>query len=472
MTVRTRFAPSPTGVLHLGSVRTAMFCWLYARHHGGQFILRIEDTDRERSTPENVDAILEGMAWLGLDADEGPFFQTERFDHYREVADQWLAEDKAYHCYCSKEALAELREKQMNAGEKVRYDGRCRDRQEPREGVDPVVRFRNPLDGEVIVDDLVRGRVVFENAQLDDLIIVRSDGTPTYNFTVIIDDHDMGITHVIRGDDHLNNTPRQMNMLAALGADIPRYAHLPMILGPDGAKLSKRHGAVDIRDYQQQGYLPEAMLNYLVRLGWSHGDQEIFSVDEMVDLFDIADVNQSASAFNPDKLLWLNQQHIMAAPVERIGKELILYLKAAGLNPEEGPDPTDVAEGFRERAETLSQMAVSARYCYEDFEAIDAKAAKKNLRPVVLEPLTAVREQLAALSDWCKDGIAKTIEEVAASFEINLGKIGQPIRVAVTGGPVSPPIDVTVWLVGRERTLRRLDYAIKLIAERAAASGN
>ena len=472
MTVRTRFAPSPTGVLHLGSVRTALFCWLYARHHGGQFILRIEDTDRERSTPENVDAILDGMAWPGLDADEGPFFQTERFDRYREVADQWLAEDKAYHCYCSKEELAELREKQMQAGERVRYDGRCRDRQEPREGVDPVVRFRNPLDGEVIVDDLVRGRVVFENAQLDDLIIVRSDGTPTYNFTVIIDDHDMGITHVIRGDDHLNNTPRQMNMLAALGADIPLYAHLPMILGPDGAKLSKRHGAVDIRDYQQQGYLPEAMLNYLVRLGWSHGDQEIFSVDEMIELFDIADVNQSASTFSPDKLLWLNQQHIMATPVERIGKELIPYLKAAGLNPEDGPDPIDVAEGFRERAETLVQMAASCRYCYEDFAAIDTKAAKKNLRPVVLEPLTAVRQQLAALSDWRKDDIAKTIQEVAASFEINLGKIGQPIRVAVTGGAVSPPIDVTVMLVGRERTLRRLDYAIKLIEKRAAASGN
>ena len=311
MTVRTRFAPSPTGVLHLGSVRTALFCWLYARHRGGQFVLRIEDTDRERSTPENVDAILEGMAWLGLDADEGPFFQTRRFDRYRAVSDQWLAEGKAYHCYCSKEELAELREQQMAAGERVRYQGKCRDRREPLEGVDPVVRFRNPVDGEVVVNDAVRGRVVFENAQLDDLIIARSDGTPTYNFTVIIDDHDMGITHVIRGDDHLNNTPRQMNMLAALGAEPPVYAHLPMILGPDGAKLSKRHGAVDIREYEEQGYLPAAMLNYLVRLGWSHGDQGIFSVDEMIGLFDIADVNQSASTFNPEKLLWINQQHII-----------------------------------------------------------------------------------------------------------------------------------------------------------------
>ena len=472
MIVRTRFAPSPTGVLHIGSIRTALFCWLYAHHHGGRFILRIEDTDRERSTSENVNAILEGMAWLGLDADEGPFFQTQRFDRYREVIDQWVPEGKAYHCYCSKEELAELREKQMTAGERVRYDGRCRDRQQPRDGVDPVVRFRNPLDGEVIVNDQVRGRVVFENAQLDDLIIARSDGTPTYNFTVIIDDHDMGITHVIRGDDHLNNTPRQMNMLAALGADVPAYAHLPMILGSDGAKLSKRHGAVDIREYQEQGYLPEAMLNYLVRLGWSHGDQEIFSIKEMIEYFEIANINQSASAFNPEKLLWLNQQHIIAAPVQRIGNELIPYLIQVGLNPKDGPDPFDVAEGFRERAETLMQMAENARYCYEDFEAIDSKAAKKNLRPVVLEPMRAVRDQFAALTEWSKEAIGVAIEDVAARFEINMGKLGQPIRVAVTGGSVSPPIDVTVWLVGLDRTLKRLDYAIEYIEKRAQASAS
>jgi len=472
MTVRTRFAPSPTGVLHLGSVRTALFCWLYARHCGGQFILRIEDTDRERSTPENVEAILDSMAWLGLDADEGPFYQTHRFDRYREVADQWLAEGKAYYCYCSKEELADLREKQMAAGERIRYNGKCRDRAERLDSVDPVIRFRNPLDGEVNVNDQVRGKVVFENAQLDDLIIARSDGTPTYNFTVIIDDFDMGITHVIRGDDHLNNTPRQMNMLAALGADPPVYAHLPMILGQDGAKLSKRHGAVDIREYREQGYLPEAMLNYLVRLGWSHGDQEIFSVDEMIELFDIADINQSASAFNPEKLLWLNQQHIIATPTEHLGKELVPYLKRAGLDPDNGPDPKHVAEGFRERAETLSHMAESARYCYEDFDVIEPKAAKKNLRVVILEPLRAARDHLAQLEDWTKEDIAEAIEEIAANHEINMGKLGQPIRVAVTGGPVSPPIDVTVWLVGRERTLRRLDHAIELIEKRAAASGN
>ncbi len=469
MTVRTRFAPSPTGVLHLGSVRTALFCWLYARHYGGQFVLRIEDTDRERSTKENVEAILDGMDWLGLDADEGPFHQTHRFERYREVTDQWLAEGKAYHCYCSKEELAELREKQMNAGERVRYDGRCRDRAEPRDGVDPVVRFKNPLDGEVVVNDQVRGRVVFENAQLDDLIIARSDGTPTYNFTVIVDDSDMGITHVIRGDDHLNNTPRQMNMIAALGAEVPVYAHLPMILGQDGAKLSKRHGAVDIREYRELGYLPEAMLNYLVRLGWSHGDQEIFSVEEMTKLFDIAHINQSASAFNPEKLLWINQQHIISASAEKLADALLPYMKLADLNPENGPPLSDLANGFRERAETLVQMVESSRYCYEDFEEIDAKAAKKNLRPVIQEALKAARDGLAELPEWSREAITETIENTAASFDINMGKLGQPIRVSVTGGSVSPPIDVTLCLVGQKRTIERLDKALQLIAKRAQA---
>lgn len=470
MTVRTRFAPSPTGVLHIGSVRTALFCWLYARHCKGDFILRIEDTDRERSTEENVEAILDGMQWLGLDADEGPIFQTHRFDRYKQVADEWLAAGKAYHCYCSKEELEELRAGQMERGEKTRYDGRCRDRTEPREGVTPVVRFKNPLDGEVVINDLVRGRVVFQNSELDDLIIVRSDGAPTYNFTVVIDDHDMRISHVIRGDDHLNNAPRQMNMLDALGAAPPAYAHLPMILGPDGAKLSKRHGAVDVREYRTQGYLPEALLNYIVRLGWSHGDQEVFSLEEMIALFDIADVNQSASSFNPEKLQWLNQQHIIAKPADELGDALVPFLHAAGLNPAEGPAPAAVADGFRERAETLAQMAESARYCFEDFEAFDEKAAKKNLRPVILEPLVKARDELESLQHWVAEDISATIEAVAASFEINMGKLGQPIRVAVTGGPVSPPIDVTLSLVGRERTLARLARAIEFIEERAAAN--
>ncbi|MDJ0907455.1 MAG: glutamate--tRNA ligase [Woeseiaceae bacterium] len=468
--IRTRFAPSPTGVLHLGSVRTALYCWLYARHHNGQFVLRIEDTDKERSTRENVDAILEGMTWLGLDWDEGPSYQSDREDRYREVIDQWLAEGKAYHCYCTKAELDELREKQMAAGGHVRYDGRCRDRTEPRPGVDPVVRFRNPVDGEVVVEDLVRGQVVFQNEQLDDLVIARPDGSPTYNFSVIVDDYDMKISHVIRGDDHLNNTPRQMNMLRALGVEPPVYAHLPMILGPDGSKLSKRHGAVDIREYQEQGYLPEAMLNYLVRLGWSHGDQEIFSRDEMIELFDVKDVNQSASSFNPEKLLWLNQQHILATSAPELGRQLQPFLARAGLDPADGPDPEHVATGFHERAETLLHMAASARYCYEDFDVIDEKSAKKHLRPVILEPFRVARNRLAELEHWGQTAIHEVIESAAADFDINLGKLGQPIRVAVTGGPVSPPIDVTLWLVGQERTLRRMDHAIGLIEARASAS--
>jgi glutamyl-tRNA synthetase len=470
MTVRTRFAPSPTGVLHLGSIRTALFCWLYARHHGGQFILRIEDTDRERSTEENVDAIIEGLAWLGLDADEGPYFQTHRFKRYREVTDQWLVDGKAYHCYCSKEELEARRAEQMAKGGKVGYDGRCRNRTEPRHGVEPVVRFKNPVDGEVIVEDQVRGRVVFKNAQLDDLIIARSDGTPTYNFTVVVDDFDMRITQVIRGDDHLNNTPRQINMYRAIGAEPPEYAHLPMILGTDGAKLSKRHGAVDIRDYRREGYLPAAMLNYLVRLGWSHGDQEIFSLAEMIELFDIGDVNQSASAFNPEKLLWTNQQHILTAPVENLAERLQDYLQVLGVDPMAGPDLVAVASGFRERAQTMVQMASSARYCFEDFEQVDSGAAKKHLRPIILEPLKAVREGLSALADWQREAIAGVIEETARAFEIKMGKLGQPVRVAVTGGVVSPPIDTTVYLVGRERTLSRLDHAIALVEARRAAA--
>ncbi len=472
MTVRTRFAPSPTGVLHIGSVRTALFCWLWARHKGGKFVLRIEDTDRQRSTEENVAAILEGMAWLGLDADEGPFYQTDRLERYREVGEQLLASGDAYYCYCTKEELAELREQQMTAGEKTRYDGRCRSRSGPREGVDPVIRFKNPLQGEVVVNDSVRGRVVFRNTELDDLIMVRSDGMPTYNFSVVVDDHDMKITHVIRGDDHLNNTPRQMNMLSALGVTPPAYAHLPMILGADGAKLSKRHGAVDVRDYRKQGYLPEALINYLVRLGWSYGDQEIFSVNEMIQLFDIAAVNQSASAFNAEKLVWLNQQHIIAMAPEELGERLVPYLLQADIDPATGPDPIAVAKGFRERAETLVQMAESCRYCYQDFDEIDAKAAKKNLRPVILEPMKDIRSRFEALDDWTEAALSNAIEASAVAHDINMGKLGQPIRVAVTGGSVSPPLDVTVSLVGRERTLARLDHAIKLIQKRATGSGN
>jgi len=466
MSVRTRFAPSPTGVLHIGSIRTALFCWLYARHHNGQFILRIEDTDRVRSTKENVDAILDGMAWTGLDYDEGPYFQSARTERYLEVIDQWLETGKAYHCYCSKEELAKLRARQMAAGETARYDGRCRNNSQPKDGVDPVVRFRNPSSGEVVVNDQVRGEVVFNNAQLDDLIIARSDGSPTYNFTVVVDDLDMKISHVIRGDDHLNNTPRQINMFRALGVEPPSFAHLPMILGPDLSKLSKRHGAVDIREYRGLGYLSEALLNYLVRLGWSHGDQEKFSISEMIELFDISEVNQSASAFNPEKLLWLNQQHIISTPPKLLGERLIPFLEAEGFDISGGPEPQAVAEAFHERAETLACMASDARYLYCDFADIDAKAAKKHLRAVILKPMKSVRDNFEALDDWSPQAIATVISQTASEHEINMGKLGQPIRVAVTGGSVSPPIDVTVWLIGQRRVLERLNKAIDFIVAR------
>ncbi|MBY0544953.1 MAG: glutamate--tRNA ligase, partial [Gammaproteobacteria bacterium] len=310
MSVRTRFAPSPTGYLHVGGARTALYCWLYAKRHGGQFILRVEDTDLERSTPEAVQAILDGMAWLGLNADEGPFYQTQRFDRYAQVIQEMLAAGTAYRCTCSRERLDALREQQTLDKEKPRYDGLCRDKQLPADTEPFVIRFKNPLEGEVLIDDQVLGPVVFNNKELDDLIIARSDGTPTYNFTVVVDDKDMAITHVIRGNDHLNNTPRQINMLKAIGATPPLYAHLPMILGDDGKKLSKRHGAVSVMQYRDDGYLPEALLNYLVRLGWAHGDQEIFTLDEMVQHFDIRDVNKAASAFNTEKLRWLNHHYL------------------------------------------------------------------------------------------------------------------------------------------------------------------
>ncbi len=468
MTVRTRFAPSPTGVLHLGSVRTALFCWLYARHEGGRFVLRIEDTDRERSTQASVDAILDGMRWLGMEPDEGPFYQTARFERYRDVVAGWLETGQAYRCYCTREELDAMREEQIAKGLKARYDGRCRERTAPRDGVAPVVRFRNPDSGTVVVDDRVKGRVEFANDELDDLIIARSDGTPTYNFTVVVDDSDMRISHVIRGDDHLNNTPRQINMLNALGAAIPVYAHLPMILAADGTRLSKRHGAVNILDYRAAGFLPEAVLNYLVRLGWSHGDQEIFTRGEMIASFGLDGINRAASSFDPDKFRWVSQQHIIAAPAARLAPLLDEQLRARGLDPGNGPALEAVADAFRERAMTLEAMAAAAAYCFVDEVEIDPAAAKKHLRPVILAPLRAVTERLAA-TDWNADAILAAIRETAAAHGINMGKLGQPLRVAATGGPTSPPIDVTLQLIGRERTVGRLEKALALVEARAAA---
>ena len=466
MTIKTRFAPSPTGYLHIGGARTALFSWLYARRHGGSFVLRIEDTDLERSTAESVNVILEGMTWLGLAYDEGPFYQTHRFERYEEVIQQLLAKGLAYRCNCSRERLEALREEQMANKEKPRYDGHCRnadiDPNEPH-----VIRFRNPQGGDVLVDDMVRGKVLFSNDELDDLIIKRSDGSPTYNFVVVVDDMDMGITHVIRGDDHLNNTPRQINILRALGVEPPRYAHLPMILGEDGQKLSKRHGAASVTDYREQGYLPEALINYLVRLGWSHGDQEIFTLDEMTSLFDIADINNSASALNMGKLQWLNQHYMKTLDPAYVARHLSYQLGKLDIDPSSGPDLLEVVLAYRERAKTLEEMAAQVAYLYRDFEEYDADAAKKHLRPVALEPLAKVRETLAALGDWQPEQLHAAVEQTAAALELKMGKLAQPLRVAVVGAAASPGIDVTLQLVGREACLRRIDKALDHIRARA-----
>jgi glutamyl-tRNA synthetase len=460
MTVVTRFAPSPTGLLHVGGVRTALFSWLYARREGGKFILRVEDTDRERSTDEAVRVILDGMQWLGLAADEGPFFQSQRFPRYREVLEGMLAAGTAYRCYCTKAELDALREGQIARKEKPRYTGICRDRTTPRPGVDPVVRFRNPLDGAVVVQDLVHGPVTFQNTELDDLIIARSDGTPTYNFCVVVDDMDMGVTHVIRGDDHLNNTPRQMNMLAALVAPIPVYAHVPMILGPDGAKLSKRHGAVSVLQYEEEGYLPDALLNYLVRLGWSHGDQEVFTREEMIAAFDIHDVNKAASAFNPEKLLWLNQQHMVRSLPAQLVPYLQAQLRRLGLQSTDQALLEGVIVAQRERAKTLKEMAQNSRFFFTERVDVDAKAAAKHLNADGLNVLASVRTRLQSLSVWDAPAIHAVLEALAQELGAGLGKVAQPIRVAVTGTPVSPPIDATLALLGRERTFTRLDAAL------------
>jgi glutamyl-tRNA synthetase len=460
MTVVTRFAPSPTGLLHLGGARTALFCWLYARRHGGKFILRIEDTDLQRSTPEAVQVILDGMEWLGLKADAGPFYQTQRFPRYAEVLERMLREGTAYRCYCTKQELEEERAKQLARKDKPRYSGLCRDRTDVREGVAPVVRFKNPMDGAVVVEDLVHGPVTFENRELDDLIIARSDGSPTYNFCVVVDDMDMGITHVIRGDDHLNNTPRQMNMLQALRAKPPAYAHVPMILGADGAKLSKRHGAVSVLQYEDEGYLPWALLNCLVRLGWSHGDQEIFTLEEMVANFDIKALNKAAAAFNPEKLLWLNQQHLMRSTPAAVAPYLRAQLLRLGIETDDQALLEGVIGAQRERAKTIKEMAQNSRYFFAATIDLDPKAASKHLTAAELPTLERLRARLAATSDWSAAKLNEALKALAEELGVGLGKIAQPLRVAVTGSTISPPIDVTLALLGRDTTLARLDAGL------------
>ena len=467
MKVRTRFAPSPTGYLHLGGARTALFCWLFARKNAGKFVLRVEDTDQERSTPESVQAIMDGMNWLGLEYDEGPFFQAERFDRYKEVVEQLIESGHAYRCYCSRERLDQMRETAMAEKRKPRYDGTCRERTEPVAGVDPVIRFKTPLQGQVVIDDLVKGTIEIDNTELDDLVICRSDGSPTYNLSVVADDIDMDITHVVRGDDHINNTPRQIHIFEALGAKLPKFAHLPMILGEDGKRMSKRHGAVSVMQYQQDGILPRAMLNYLARLGWSHGDQEIFTLDELLNLFAIEDCQRSGSVFDKTKLLWVNQQHMASMSEDELGSQLSEVLESRDVQISSGPPPAKLAMILRERAQTFSEMADQADIFYTDSVTLEEKAAKKQLRPVTLPVLQTVAARLAELSNWEAAELKAELDSIAADLEIGFGKIGQPLRVAITGSGASPDIADTLELIGKERSVLRIAAAIEVVEARA-----
>ena len=464
--VRTRFAPSPTGYLHIGGARTALFNFLFARHHGGKFILRIEDTDRERSTPEAINAILDAMNWLGLDWDEGPFYQTKRYALYKEKVQKLLSEGKAYPCVCTPEKLEAKRQLAQKEKRKPMYDGTCR----PPEGVIPplpqdkpyTIRFRSPRDGSTIVNDAVKGDVVFDNRELDDLIIARSDGTPTYNFCVVVDDIDMGITHIIRGDDHLANTPRQILLYQALGDTPPQFAHVPLILGLDKARLSKRHGATSVTAYRDMGYLPEAILNYLVRLGWSHGDQELFSREELIEKFSLESVGKSAGVFNPEKFLWVNFHYLKTRPLSQLAEEIVPYIVAKGYRvPQDKSWLERMIKTLQERSRTLVELVDSAHFYLTDDIAIDEKAAKKFLTPEVSQPLSKLIERLSALDEFSEANIESAFSGVLEEFGLSMGKLAQPVRVALTGSTVSPGIHEVIAVLGKERTIRRLQSALE-----------
>ncbi|WP_057831807.1 glutamate--tRNA ligase [Colwellia sp. TT2012] len=470
MTLTTRFAPSPTGYLHVGGARTALYSWLYAKKNGGDFILRIEDTDLERSSQASVDAIMDGMNWLNLKWTHGPYFQTERFDRYKEVIEQLLASGNAYRCYSTAEEVDVMREEAKAKGGIEKYNGLWRDRTDHPTDKPFVIRFKNPLEGVVVIKDIVKGDITISNEQLDDLIIARSDGTPTYNLTVVVDDWDMKVSHVVRGDDHISNTPRQINIFRALGATVPEYAHLPMILGEDGKRLSKRHGAVSVMQYRDDGYLPEALLNYLVRLGWSHGDKEIFSREEMIELFDLKDCNRAPSGFNTDKLIWVNQHYMKTLDPAYVAEHLAWHMKEQGIDTTKGPALADIVKIQADRVKTLKEMAEISRYFYEDFTELDAKAVKKHLRPVVKEPMLLVKEKLAALTDWSPEPIHAAINDTAVELELGMGKVGMPLRVAATGGGNSPSLDITLALLEQSKVLERIDQALVLVEARIAAS--
>lgn len=470
--VRVRFAPSPTGFLHIGGARTALFNYLYARHNNGAFILRIEDTDRTRSTEEYINAIIEGMKWLGLDWDEGPFRQTDRLDIYRNYADKLIKEGKAYYCYCSPEELEARRKEAMAQGMSPRYDGRCRDKDRVQgfkgSGVqEAAVRFKMPQEGQTVVDDLIRGKIVFENNQLDDLIIVRTDGTPTYNFTVVVDDVDMKITHVIRGDDHLNNTPKQMHIYTALGYEVPLFAHLPMILGSDKTRLSKRHGATSVMAYKDTGYLSDALINYLVRLGWSYGDQEMFTRDELIKYFSFENVGKSPAVFNPDKLLWLNSQYIINSSSAELAELVMPFLiKSQIITKEQEIDKGWLSKAIdilKERSKTLIELTDSLRcYIAEEIE-YNEKAKEKFLNEKSRDLLIELKESLTSVTEFTAQGLEKVFRTIIEKHGIKLGSLAQPVRVAMTGGTESPGIFEVLEVLGREKTLKRLEKAIKTI---------
>ena len=462
--------------MSLGCLRrrfVAAFGWTNSCCHGGEFLLRIEDTDRQRSLPEHIRALVESLQRFGLDPDEEPLLQSSRVERHREVAIQLLESGSAYHCYCTPDELAAMREEQRVRGEVPRYDGRWRDNTGPPPvGVKPVIRFRRPDTEDVVVQDWLHGDVRYLNSQLDDLVLLRADGSPTYHLSCVVDDEDMGVRQVIRGDDHLNNTPRQLQLIQALGWTPPEYCHLPLLLAPDGKKLSKRDEATDALHYLRAGYLPDAVLNYLARLGWSHGDQEVFTIEELTSRFGREGLGASASRLDPDKLNWINQQHMKTAAVEVLCEGLEAQLENIGLKPADGPPLEEVAEAWRERAETLAGVAEAARWAFSHEIELDEKAARKVLRPVVREPLAAVRAALAGLAEWTAAAIHACIAETAETLGIGFGKLGQPLRVAVTGGGVSPPIDITLYLAGRVRTLERLDAALGYIDARIATAGS
>jgi glutamyl-tRNA synthetase len=462
--IRTRFAPSPTGFLHIGGARTALFSWAFARHHGGQFILRIEDTDIARSTPEAVQAIVDGMAWLELNHDEGPFYQTKRLYRYKEVIGQMLASGQAYLCFCSPEELDEMREAQRARGDKPRYDGRWRP--EPGKtlpvlpsGVQPVVRFKNPTEGTVAWKDMVKGVIEFANAELDDVIIARGDGTPTYNFCVVVDDWDMQISHVIRGDDHVNNTPRQINILKALGATVPQYAHLSMILGDDGTKLSKRHGAVSVMQYFEEGYLPEAVINYLARLGWSHGDAEIFNREQFVQWFDLDHITSSAGQFNTEKLRWLNQQYIKAADDARLADLTRPFLVRNGASLDDGPPLAAVCALVKERAATIAELADAATLFYRTLHPTPELLAQ-HVTPEVLPALADLAGRFKSLT-WERSAISAAFKEILAAHSLKMPRLAMPVRVLVTGEPQTPAIDATLELIGQDKVVARLQAGLQ-----------